>query len=91
MFTRNRAWVGWVTTLASTLDMWDVVFVAYDLKDIGVIVSFVRTEMLLPRWTRDNNGEQEVIDRPLVVFIGARNVRSQRRTTLIDKDMYFAP
>ena len=90
MLTRNRARVRRVTTLASTLDMWNVVLVAYDLKDIGVIVSFIRTQMLLPRWTRDNNSKHEVIDRPLVVFIGTRHVNRQRRTTLIDKDMYFA-
>ena len=90
MLTRNRARVWRVTTLASTLDMWDVVFVTYDLKDIGEIVSLIGTEMLLSRRTRDNDGEHKVIDRPFVVFIGARNVRRQRRTTLIDKDVYFA-
>jgi hypothetical protein len=90
MLTRNRARVRRVTTLASTLDMRNVVLVAYDLKDIGVVVSFIRTQMLLHRRTRDNYGEHEVIDRPFVVFIGTCNVRRQRRTTLIDKDMYFA-
>ena len=90
MLTRNQARVWRVTTLTSTLDMWDVVFVAHDLKDIGEIVPLIGTEMLLPRRTRDNYGEHEVIDRSFVVFIGTRNVCRQRRTTLIDKDVYLA-
>ena len=48
MLTRNRARVWRVTTLATTLDMWDVVLVAHDPKDIGEIVSLVGAEMLLP-------------------------------------------
>ena len=61
MLTRNRTRVRRGTTLASTLDMWNVVLIAYDLKDIGEIVSLIGTEMLLPRWTRNNYGEHEVI------------------------------
>ena len=90
MLARNRARVWWVATLASSLDMRNVVLVPHDLKDISIVVSFVCTQMLFSRRARNNHSEHQVIDGPLVVFIGTCHVDCQRRTTLVDKDMYFA-
>ena len=68
----------------------NIVLITHDLMHIIVIVSFVSTQMLLHRRPTDNHRENQVVGRPFVVFICASHINRQRRTTLVNKDMYFA-
>lgn len=72
------------------LDVWNVVLIAYDLMHIREVVPLVSAQVLLHRGTTDNYREDQVIDRPFVVFVRARDVKRQRSTTLIDQDMDLA-
>lgn len=90
MLTRNRTWVRWFAALASVLDMWDVVLIPYDLMDVEEVVPLVGTQVLSHRGSMYNDREDQVIDRPLVVFVGSSHVNRQRCATLIDQHMYLA-
>jgi len=90
MLTGNRTRVRWFTAPASMFDVRSVVLIAYDLTNVGEVVSLVSAQMLLYRRTTDNHREDQVIGRPFVVFVRASDVKRQRSTTLIDKNMYLA-
>jgi hypothetical protein len=51
MLTRNRTRTRWVAAFASTLDVWNVVLIAYDLTGVGEVVPLVSTQILLHRLT----------------------------------------
>lgn len=61
------------------------------LMNVREIVPFVQAEMLLATGAPDHNREDEVIDRPLVMLIGAGDVQGQRSATLVNQEMDLGP
>jgi hypothetical protein len=83
---------GFIATTAM-FDMSNIAFLFDKLMDIGKVVAFVKTQVLLDLgWVRPrcNNGNDNLIDQPLIMLIGSRDIDRQRRTTRIHQEVNFA-
>ncbi len=59
--------------------------------NIRIVIASIGTQMLLTRWAWHHDRENQVIGRPFVVFVGARDMNGQRRAPFIHQNVGFAP
>jgi hypothetical protein len=75
-------------------DMSDVPFMFHKLIHVIIIVAFIGAQMLfnaLRVRSRDHNRDNQLVSRPLIMFIRPRHVDGQWRTALVHQEMDFAP
>lgn len=78
---------------AAMFDMNNIACLLNKLVDIIIIVTLVSAEMLfdvLGVWTFNNNRNNQIIRRPLVMLVRASDMQSQWRTSLVDQQVDFA-
>jgi hypothetical protein len=78
---------------ATVFDVRDIVFLSGSLMDIFIIITLVSAEVLLDLFrirTINHDRNDQVISRPLVMFIGSSNVQGQRGSVFIDQQMNLA-
>jgi len=71
-------------------DMFNIALPGNDFMNIFEIVASICTKMLFTVRSFDDNVHDQILDRPLVMFVGARDPDGQGRTQLIDQQMDFA-
>jgi hypothetical protein len=90
-FTGDRTFFDqWLTAFSLVFDMHDIARVLDKLTDIDKIIAFISTEMLFSFRAFDDNRDNQIIRRPLVMFIGTRQDDSQGCTALIHQNMDLA-
>ncbi len=57
---------------------------------IPTVIGFVSTKMLASSGSFKQNGQDECLDKPFIVFIGAGHKNGEWQAMLIDQDMNFA-
>ena len=72
------------------LDMINVSCQVDDLVNIIVIIAFVTTEVLFLIRSLDDDGDHQIIGRPLVMLVGTANVNGQRSAMFVHQQMNFA-
>jgi hypothetical protein len=83
----------WFTSAATVFDMGNIAFLFNKLMDIIIIIAPVHADMLFTVCgvrTRDHYRDNQVIRRPFIMRIGARDVNGQRRTAFIDQQVNLA-
>ena len=72
-------------------DMFLIIGFGNEKMDIVEIIPFVQTEMLFFRRAGDHNRKDQVIDRPLIMFVSTGKMNCQRSTALVNQDMNLGP
>ena len=75
-------------------DMCDILSICDSSMNVIIVITFISTEVLFDFfriWTFDDNVKNEIIGRPLVMFVGAGHMEGQRSTSFIDQEMNLAP
>jgi hypothetical protein len=85
-----RFWYRLIAT-APVANVFFVVGAADQLVDVCEIIPLVQTEVLLTGGAPDHNRENEVINRPFVMLIGASDVQSQGSATFVNQEMDLGP
>jgi hypothetical protein len=79
-----------LTAFSFVFDMHNVASLLHKLMDVGKIITFIGTEMLFGLRAFDDNRDNEIIRRPLVVLIGSRQHHDQGSTALVHQDVDLA-
>jgi hypothetical protein len=77
----------WLTTSSAMGDMSVIVGICNNLMNILEIISLVQAQMLFAIGTGDNNRDDEVINRPFVMLIGASDMNGQGCAAFINQDV----
>jgi hypothetical protein len=84
MFLCRRDRLGeWLAAAAAMSDVLVIVGFFNQDMDIFEIITFVQTEMLFATWSPYHDRNEQVVNRPFVVLIGAGEVYRKRRAAFI--------
>jgi hypothetical protein len=83
-----RDWLrGWFAATTAMSNMSLIMSLSQLLVNIKRIIRFVQTQVLLAGWTSNDNGDNEVSDRPFIMAVGSAQLHGQRCTSLINQDV----
>lgn len=90
-FARDGTFLNlWFVASAAMLDVLLIALFLHKRVDIGTIVAFVQAHILLSVGALDHNMDHQVIHRPFVMFVRARNMDGQRRPISLNR-LDFSP
>ena len=87
---RNWFWQGFAAT-SSVGNVFLIIDFGNKTMNIVEIISFIQTKMLFFRRTWNHNGENQIINRPLIVLVSTGKMHRQWRASLINQDMNLGP
>ena len=88
--TRNGTFFLWLIAPAPMLDVGDVMFQTHKDMHILVVIAFVRTKVLFAVRPLGDNVNDQIIDRPFVMFVGTSDKYGQGSSPFIHQEMNFA-
>lgn len=80
----------WLTAFTLVFDVNDIASLLHKMMNIWKIIGSVCTQMLFVGRARDNNRDNQIVSRPLIMDVCPRNEHGQRRTSPVNQQMDFA-
>ena len=79
-------------TPASTMsDVALVLGLSNELVDISRVICLVQAQMLFDGWAGNDDGEDEIVDGPFIMLVGAGDINGQWGPSFVNQDMHLGP